>query len=103
MTARDLKPVAGDYPPLTPVSEYPLHPSGIYDMASSYWACSQPERERDGSTAYDWRCPNCVIAAAAAIVNQGDATMLWTPTGGADPVPKKLSWMVARSTHWGVS
>lgn len=88
------------YPPLTSIGDYPLHPEGIYPP-SNYWACGQPERPRDNDTAYDWRCPKCVLAAAAGIANFGDATMWWTATGGAEPELKALSWMVARSNYWG--
>lgn len=89
-----------DYPPLTSTVDYPLHPQGVYEHGPQWWACDQPERPRDRETTYDWRCPGCVVAAQAAIVNQGDDTMLWTATGGAEPVCKMLSWMVARSVYW---
>lgn len=88
-----------DFPPLTSVEDYPLHPDEIYE-AGILWACSTPEREPDGRTAYDWRCRACVIAAQANIENLGDHSMWWTPTGGAEPQLESLSWMVARSLYW---
>jgi len=90
-----------DYPPLISTDEYPLHPEGIYDE-DSLWACDYPERPRDGRTVYDSRCASCVLAAEAGIANQGDDTMWWIRTGGAEPKQRTLSWMVARSRWWFV-
>lgn len=87
-----------DFPPLTAVDEYPLHPEGIYE--NPLWACMTPERPRDGRTNYDWRCHACVRAAEAHIAVQGDDTMWWTITRGAEPKEVATSWMVERSQYW---
>jgi len=88
-----------EYPPLTPIEEYPLHPRGVYSDGS-VWACAHPERPRDDLTTYDWRCEGCVLAAAVHLTADGDCLVMWTPTGGAEPIEKSLSWMIARSRWW---
>ncbi len=88
-----------EYPPLTPLDDYPLHPEGIYSP-EYIWACSAPERPRDAQTAYDWRCHDCVRAAEMHITLHGDDETEWTRTRGAEPIWRRLSWMVARSRWW---
>ena len=92
-------PEAHDFPPLTSVVDYPIHPEGIYGP-ETWWACQHPERSRDDWTGYDWRCSPCVLMAGAHVKIQGDQVVHWTPTAGARPVIVTQSWLVERSRHW---
>lgn len=93
------------WPPLVPLSDYPLHPSrpprrrGRYG-SSIVWACQAPERPEDENTAYDWRCRPCVLAAAGALEHEGDRTVQWATSQDGPTEPVLFSWLVARSFHW---
>lgn len=92
-------PRAYDFPPLTSVTDYPLHPEGIYG-SESWWACQHPERPRDDWTAYDGRCRSCAIAAGAHVKIQGDQVVHWLPSGEAKMQQVTQSWLVERSYYW---
>lgn len=85
-----------EYKPLTPVEDYPLHPTDTYFLEPGmYWACKQPERPRDKDTLYDWRCRGCVIAAEAHVKIHGDQELWWLNE-------VTMSYMVERSKALGV-
>lgn len=88
-----------EYPPLTSVIAYPLHPTGIYPP-DYVWACEHPERPRDNRTAYDWRCRPCVMLAEAHIRIHGDQVVAWKVNDRAEPTQVAQSWLVERSLHW---
>lgn len=88
-----------EFPPLTSLVEYPLHPTGIYDEHNR-WACLDPESPTQNVTAFDWRCPACVIAAQATIVNQGDRRVSWRQSADDEDKDVTLSWLVARAVYW---
>lgn len=69
---------------LVPTDELPLHPDHVAAqwLDEPWWACHQPERPRDDSTAYDVRCHRCLLAAEAHLHVQGDlVTGYFTPEG----------------------
>lgn len=84
-----------EYPPLTPLSEYPLHG---WDYGEPY-ACQRPEDDRHGKPV-DWRCVFCLLAAQAELINNGDSEVLWRKSGESEEHVVKLSWLIARSEHW---
>lgn len=91
--------VVGQYPPITPVEEYPLHPAETYGP-EFVWACQDLGGQRGRWTVYDWRCPACIGEARRHVVDQGDHWMAWTRTAGEAPEPVLLSWLIARGDHW---
>lgn len=88
------------FPPLATLEAMPLH-SGRVDFDEPGWfGCEQPERPGDGDTLWDWRCPSCVLHATAVLRNQGDSTLIWYPSPGADPQRVTLSWHIERAAFW---
>ena len=81
-----------DYPPLTPVEEYPLHG---WDYGSRY-AC------QGVLGVYDWRCTDCVNLAWNEVVMGRDTTTQWRQSAAHDERPVTLGWLVARSRAHGV-
>lgn len=84
---------SNQYPVLTPVEQYPLHG---WDYDGKPYAC------QSGSNQYDWRCPECVAAAATEVAEQRDATVAWRQSAYHTERPVQLSWLVARSRAFGV-
>lgn len=80
-----------DYPPLTPVEEYPLHG---WDYNRDY-ACRTLENTRT----FDWRCPDCV---AIAETYDPEITTFWKLNEGIEEQQVALGWLVARSRALGV-
>ncbi len=85
-----------DYPPLTPLSGYPLH-NWDYGDENPY-ACERPEDPT--CTQFDWRCPACLLAAQAQLINKGDYSTAWRRYDISPAVEVKLSWLIARSIYW---
>lgn len=89
------------YPPLTPLAVMDLHPCYSGDVEAGVWfACEHPERPASYLTLYDWRCGACVMAAAVDVRQNGDRPVVWSQ--GPDQEVVMLSWLVARSRHFGV-
>jgi hypothetical protein len=81
-----------EYPPLTPLSEYPLHG---WDYGRQY-AC------QGGVSTYDWRCAECVDIAWNEVVQGRDVHTWWRQSVDHDEREVTLGWLVARARAHGV-
>lgn len=66
------------------------------------WACTTPERPRDDTTCYDWRCPKCIVAAEASLQSQGDEKFFPLDQDGVPDKSKRylLSEMITAARLW---
>lgn len=83
-----------DFPPLTPVAEYPMHG---WDYGEDF-ACQRPEDP--SCLVFDWRCNACLLAAQAYIENFGDVEVAWRQDANTPERPVSLSWLIDRSLWW---
>lgn len=87
--------MADKFPPLTAPEVYPLHG---WDYEGMPYACQRPE---DAScNQYDWRCPQCILAAQASLLNNGDTDVRWKQDIDTPERTVKLSWLIDRSLYW---
>lgn len=85
-----------NFPGLTePGRDFALH----HDQDLVY-GCMRPESP--DIEAFDWRCPQCVLAAKVVVLQFGDDTVTWSHAPDAGPREVSLSWLIARSEYWGV-
>lgn len=81
-----------DFPELTSLKEYPLHPKG-----EDHYKCNP----HDNNAETDWRCYRCVSVELLRLKDFGDEWCDWTIDGDQHKVVK-LSYLVARSIYYGV-
>lgn len=92
------------YPPLATLTERPLH---LDDLgANERWACSlklaavKRQGLDDIRPRFDWRCSDCVDAAAALIRWGYSAPQEWRRLPEDEPQIVSLDWLVRRARYW---
>lgn len=84
-----------EYPPLTPVEEYPLHG---WDYDGRRYAC----QGAGDNHVYDWRCPVCVSLAELWVNWNGDDLTGWKQSLRHLERQVLVSWLIERSRALGV-
>ncbi len=86
------------FPPLTPLSELPLHAPGRYDLP---YACETTVSVVDvDAVAFDWRCATCLGRARLAVARGQNPVQVWRPSVGTRTRRVTLRWSVQRADYW---